>query len=100
MLVERGLFAQATSARRPHTFPKAKARHTTAPRCYVEAGDATAVQHDKPVTALLRRAEVGRLDTDTDTDAALELLTAQSAIASSSNAMRIRSHIGKSAVIA
>ena len=46
--------------------------------------------------ALLRRAEVGRLDSD----AALELLTAHSAIASSSNAMRIRSHMGKSAVTA
>jgi len=46
--------------------------------------------------ALLRRAEVGT----PDTDAALELLTARSAIASSSNAMRIRSHMGKSAVIA
>jgi hypothetical protein len=47
-------------------------------------------------TALLRRAEVGT----PDTGAALELLTAQSALASSSNAMRIRSHMGKSAVIA
>jgi hypothetical protein len=46
--------------------------------------------------ALLRRAEVGT----PDTAAALELLIAQSASASSSNAMRIRSHTGKSAVIA
>jgi hypothetical protein len=51
MLVERGLFAQATSARRPHTFPKAKARHTTAPRgATSRPATPRPVQHDKPVT--------------------------------------------------
>src|SRR6266498_5755108 len=39
-----------TRARRPHV-PKCQGpSHDRAARCYLEAGDAAAIQHDKPVT--------------------------------------------------
>ena len=39
-----------TLARRPHVPKGQGLSHDRAARCYLEAGDAAAVQHDKPVT--------------------------------------------------
>ena len=50
MLVDRGLFAHATRARRPPISKGQGPSHDRAARCYLEAGYAAAVQHDKPLT--------------------------------------------------